>query len=78
MKSMGQNLRDVMAKENEEYQNAEIQVCDLCLRACCWQGEFMCDVAIAAGTVYKTRRELKAGDHGEHPNYWKTDEELMA
>ncbi len=76
MKSMGQNLRDALESYNK-YQNAEIQVCDQCLRACCWQGMFMCEDSYSAGTTYKTRRELKEGKHGESPHYWKTDDELM-
>jgi hypothetical protein len=55
-----------------------IQVCDRCMRACCWQGEFMCDYADMAGTVYRTRDQLRAGKHGEHEDYWKTDAQLSA
>lgn len=52
-----------------------ITVCDKCLQASCWQGEFMCDESQGAGTVQKTRRELEALAL-EHPDWWKTDEEL--
>jgi len=52
-----------------------IQVCDKCFQASCWQGEFMCDDAHGAGTVYRTVRQLKALNL-EHPSYWKTDKEL--
>jgi hypothetical protein len=51
-----------------------ITVCDKCLRACCWKGEFMCDEARLAGTVEKTRAELEALDL-EHPHYWATGDE---
>jgi hypothetical protein len=47
-----------------------VTVCSACLRACCWQGEFMCDVAVTASTVDKTVRELRAGKHGESEHYW--------
>jgi hypothetical protein len=33
----------------------------------------MCDYADMAGTVYRTRDQLRAGKHGEHEDYWKTD-----
>ena len=46
-----------------------ITVCDACLMACCWQGEFMCDAAKFAGTIEKTIRELKILDL-ENPCYW--------
>lgn len=47
----------------------EVTVCDQCLRASCWQGEFMCDEARSAGTIQKTRAEL--GTLGlESSHYW--------
>lgn len=46
-----------------------ITVCDKCLQASCWQGEFMCDEARNAGTVEKTRAELEKLD-SEHSDYW--------
>ena len=49
----------------------KIIVCDCCLRACCWQGEFMCDYADGAGTVEKTVAELRASPHGESEDYWR-------
>lgn len=48
-----------------------VTVCSACLRACCWQGEFMCDAADMAGTVERTVRQLRAGKHGEHEHYWR-------
>jgi hypothetical protein len=48
-----------------------ITVCDHCMRACCWQGEFMCDGARSAGTVDRTVSELRAGSYGESEDYWK-------
>jgi hypothetical protein len=48
-----------------------ITVCDHCMRACCWQGEFMCDGARSAGTVDRTVARLRAGKHGESEDYWK-------
>lgn len=55
----------------------KVTVCDACLRACCWQGEFMCDGADLAGIVEKTVAELRAGKHGEHEDYWATDAALI-
>lgn len=49
-----------------------IEVCDKCLRACCWYGEFMCDEARTAGLTYKTVEELKALKR-EHWNYWSDE-----
>ena len=37
----------------------KITVCSACLRACCWQGYYMCDTARSAGTVEKTVAELR-------------------
>ncbi len=56
----------------------KIQVCDNCLQASCWQAIFMCDDARGAGTTYKTKDELREINAGEHPSYWKTDDELAA
>lgn len=54
-----------------------ITVCDNCLCASCWQGEFYCENYKSAGTTQKTRRELRErGMEDEH--YWKTDAELAA
>lgn len=47
-----------------------ITVCSKCFRACCWQGEFMCDDAVEASTVNKKVSELVNGNYGEHPDYW--------
>lgn len=49
----------------------KVTVCSACLRACCWQGSFMCDAADMARTVEKTVAELRAGKHGESEHYWK-------
>ncbi len=51
----------------------EVEVCDECLRACCWHGQFMCEDSRNAGTVIKTVRELKELGR-EHSDYWETDE----
>lgn len=48
-----------------------ITVCSACLRACCWQGQFMCDDAKHAGTKEMTRAELEAmKPRRENPEYW--------
>jgi epoxyqueuosine reductase QueG len=49
-----------------------ITVCDKCLRACCWQGILMCDEAQTAGTVKKTKLQLKELNL-ESPDYWRED-----
>jgi len=46
-----------------------IIVCEACERACCWQGNFMCDDARHAGTAKKTIRELK-NLNIENSFYW--------
>ena len=53
----------------------QIKVCDQCLRASCWQGVYMCDDNLTAGTTRKTIRELRELKL-EHESYWKTDDEL--
>jgi len=50
-----------------------VTVCDHCLRACCWQGEFMCDEARGAGTTTKTVALLRRINAGEHEDYWKRE-----
>lgn len=52
-----------------------IQVCDHCLCASCWQGVFFCSNYKEAGTRYMEVTELRLLDR-EHPDFWKTDEEL--
>lgn len=52
--------------------NKKIIVCDKCLMACCWHGEFMCEEAQNAGTVEKTVKELKELDL-EHPRHWEIE-----
>ena len=54
-----------------DYDKGEtITVCDACLRACCWQGVFMCEDSLHAGTTEKTRGELEDLDL-EHSDYWE-------
>lgn len=53
--------------------NPLITVCDTCNRACCWQGEFMCDNCYTAGTTERRVETLIADGtsaFGEHPDYW--------
>ncbi len=47
-----------------------ITVCAACLRASCWQGKFLCEDYLTAGTAEKTREELEALGL-ENPDYWK-------
>ena len=64
-------------EDRKTEQGALITVCDRCLQASCWQGEFYCDDYKTAGTTRKTRTELAALGL-ENPSYWKTDEQLAA
>lgn len=53
-----------------------ITVCSRCLRACCWQGEYMCDEARYANIVPR-RISTLIRRHGqeeiEHPDWWNRD-----
>lgn len=70
-------MRSELSKKVSMGEDDLITVCDHCLQASCWQGEFYCDDYKWAGTVQKTRRELrKLGRESE--SYWKTDSELAA
>ena len=55
-------------------ENRKVTVCAECFRACCWQGELMCENAKYADIVKKPISELKALKL-EHPDYWGTDVE---
>lgn len=53
--------------------NPLIVVCNACNRACCWQGEFMCEKSWSAGTTKRRVGTLIANGtsaFGEHPDYW--------
>lgn len=52
-----------------------IEVCDVCLTAACWYGEFMCELAQTAGTVKLPVATLKTLNR-EHPDQW-SDAKLM-
>lgn len=58
----------------EDWLNEEIEVCDKCLRACCWHGLFMCDDSTISGTIKKKRRDLVALGL-EHSDYMVVDGE---
>lgn len=47
-----------------------VTVCDKCLQATCWQGEFMCDEARTAGTVDLPVSKLRELGR-EHPSHWE-------
>ena len=53
----------------------KVLVCDKCLRACCWYGEFMCDDAVQAGLKILTVGDLRKLDR-EHEDYW-SDEKMI-
>lgn len=55
-----------------------IEVCDVCLRACCWHGEFMCDDSREAGTIKlpagflrSIEKHLNHTGSSEHEDYWR-------
>lgn len=56
-----------------EGEKTTVTVCDACLRASCWLGEFFCEDYIAAGTTEKTRAELEELAL-ENPEYWDYEE----
>lgn len=47
-----------------------VLVCDLCNKASCWKGEFMCDDANCAGVKHLTVRQLKTLNL-EHERFWE-------
>lgn len=61
-----------VVKREKKY-NPTVTVCSRCLRACCWQGEFMCDDARYAKTVERKIDKLVELDMGEHPFWWNRD-----
>lgn len=44
-----------------------VTVCDACLQASCWHGEFMCERSRGAGTTVLMASQLRALDL-EHPS----------
>ena len=71
--------RDVPVSKKKRFtmkDNDLITVCDACFRACCWQGEFMCEGARNAGTTEKSVAELRKMKldnevEPESEDYWK-------
>ena len=57
-------------EKGNDVKHVLVTVCSECLQASCWQGIFMCENAINAGTVQKTKEELKQLNL-EHPSYWE-------
>lgn len=63
----------------------KVTVCATCERACCWQGEFMCDHAEMSGTKDLTVLDLHTKARGENAEYWfknpatgEIDQKLLA
>jgi hypothetical protein len=54
---------------------SRVLVCDQCLRASCWYGEFMCDASKDAGLMVATVDDLRKFAR-EHESYW-SDETMM-
>lgn len=52
-----------------------ITVCDACLTATCWQGEFYCEKAKGAGTREMTIAEARQRNQ-ENPTWWLKDESI--
>ncbi len=63
-----------MSKHTMPPDDAKVLVCDKCLTAACWYGEFMCDENKSAGTTVKTVGELRQPAR-EHWHFW-SDEKL--
>ena len=54
------------------FENKLIEVCDQCLQASCWHGNFMCSDSRNAGTIKKTVSELRLLKK-EHEDNWSDD-----
>jgi hypothetical protein len=54
---------------SDNFENKRIEVCDRCLCACCWYGEFMCDGARHAGTRVMTVGELRLLNRENEENW---------
>ena len=63
-----------VAPVNEPLPRKLITVCDRCLMASCWQGVFMCENAVQAGTVNLPIETLQ-GLRREHGSWWDIDPE---
>jgi len=50
--------------------NRYVTVCDHCLQASCWQGEFYCDDYKTAGTIRLPIKYLRLRNL-EHDSYWE-------
>lgn len=55
--------------------DAKVLVCDACLKASCWYGEFMCQESAGAGLKILTVGDLRKLNL-EHEDYW-SDETLI-
>jgi hypothetical protein len=55
--------------------DSKVLVCDKCLRASCWYGEFFCDDAVGADLKIMTVGDLRKLNR-EHEDYW-TDEKMI-
>lgn len=63
-------FREWESKNAAASRERTITVCDKCRRACCWQGQFMCDDAQTAGTIDLPTSTLEQLGL-EHPDYWR-------
>ncbi len=56
----------------EKQEDKLIMVCERCLQASCWQGEYLCDHADGAGSTLRPISELKKLGL-EDPSWWIED-----
>ena len=54
---------------------SKVMVCDKCLKASCWHGEWRCDASLSAGLRILTVADLKKLGR-EHPDNW-SDEKMI-
>lgn len=59
-----------------DFEKKIVEVCDECLCASCWHGEFMCYESQNAGTTKKTVSELRKLNL-EHSDHW-SDNKMKA
>ena len=74
---MGVGMTDtnLTQRNNADWLDSMVTVCDECLRASCWQGRFYCERYKSAGTMKMPRARLEKLAL-EHPSYWAAGETL--
>jgi hypothetical protein len=69
--SMSERM-EVKLKQYESDMNKLVEVCDKCLKASCWYGEFWCEDSHSAGTKLMTVLELESKNL-ENSEYWSDE-----